>query len=138
MIFILIVLGQSFKYIFFLLSFLSFLFLFYVKILICTYILILISSHIIKKKQHSKASKYFFSSSLSKRPDILPLLLLDVPPEIWGRFHERFRDVRTASFFGLVNRHRLFGNINFDFRLEELFVYPLLASSNWISNFDFL
>merc|ERR1712126_297146 len=31
--------------------------------------------------------------------------LLDVPPEIWGHFHERLRDFRTASLFGLVNRH---------------------------------
>ena len=41
----------------------------------------------------------------------LPILgagVLDVPPEIWGQFHNRFRDVRTASYFELVYRCRLF------------------------------
>ena len=34
----------------------------------------------------------------------------------------RFQDVRIASFFGLVNRYRLFGNMNFDFKFKELYI----------------
>ena len=46
--------------------------------------------------------------------------MLDVPPE--GPFHERYRDARTASFFGLVNWDRLFNKINLDLA-NRVFVY---------------
>ena len=36
-----------------------------------------------------------------------------------GRFHERYRDARTASFFGLVNWYRLFNKINPNLNLKE-------------------
>ena len=58
---------------------------------------------------------------------ILGAGVLDVPTEIWGHLHEPFREVRTASLFGLRNSAV---SSEFNMRLENAQVSSLL----WVPN----